>query len=62
MKYIIKSTHRKEGLNYFCAIHGYSPFFNTKENAKRFDSRQAATDYARNELFTDDSAFEIVAE
>lgn len=36
--------------------------FFDRAKARRFASAEMATAYARTELFTDDSAFEIVAE
>lgn len=60
MQYIIRSTTRDETNGYFVAIHSFTPFFSTREKARRFSSLEMATAYARTELFTEDSAFEIV--
>jgi len=56
MKYIIQSTTRAA---YFAAIHSYTPVYLDRDRAKQFETEQAATEYARRELFTDDSAFKI---
>lgn len=58
-QFIIKSTERGGEYGYFVAIHGYSPHFNLKSRARLFVSEKAARDYAREELFTNDSAFVV---
>jgi len=62
MFYVIKSTHRAaEGPHcYYVAVHGFSPYFSTLDRAKRFTSNDEAYCFAMEELFTSDSAFEIV--
>lgn len=60
-QYIIRSTHRDEANGFFVAIHSFTPFFAGRDTARRFSSQEMATAYALTELFTDDSAFEILA-
>ena len=61
-QHIIRSTHRDEANGFFVAVQSFTPFFSSRDKARRFSSQEMATAYARTELFTDDSAFEIVAE
>lgn len=58
-RYIIRSTERNAPHCYFAAIHGYSPFFSSKEKARRFDTEAQAEAYALAELFTVRGAFEV---
>lgn len=57
--YIILSTERRMPNGFFVAIHGYSPFYSTKEKAKRFSSYREAYEYAMAELFTVPGAFVV---
>lgn len=59
-KYVIKSTEREEPNCYFVAVHSFTPFFSKMEDAKQFGTVEDATAFARAELFTTDSAFEIL--
>jgi hypothetical protein len=60
-QYIIRSTHRDEAAGFFVAVHSSTPFFSSQDKACRFSSREMAMAYARLELFTEDSAFEVVS-
>jgi len=60
-QYIILSVERRAPNGYFVAIHGFSPFYSTKDKARRFATRKEAKDYANAELFTTPDAFVIEA-
>lgn len=61
MKYAICSTFREGTPNrYFCAFHGFTPMFFGLAQARLFNTAQEATDFARAELFTSDTAFRLV--
>jgi len=59
-KYVIRSNERSEPHCYFVAIHGYSPYFSTLDKARQFDTRESATEYAIQELFTTSAAFDVL--
>lgn len=59
-QYIIRSTHREDPNAYFAAIHRSTPMFFDRDKARRFSSQEMATAYARTELFTEDTAFQVL--
>jgi hypothetical protein len=56
-KFIIRSVRRQPPNNYFCAIHGFTPFYATREKARQFNSKEEAHEYAFRELFDNAIAF-----
>lgn len=58
-KYVIRSVQRHESDGYFAAIHGFSPYYSSKDRARRFSSRNEAEAYALKELFNDPSGFDV---
>jgi predicted N-formylglutamate amidohydrolase len=59
MKFIIRSVFREEPNCFFAAIHSFTPFYGTRDKARRFPTLADAEAYAEAELFTDDSAYEV---
>lgn len=58
-KYVILSVERRAPTGFFVAIHGFSPFYSTKDKARQFDTYEEAKDYANKELFTTPDASHI---
>lgn len=63
MKFVIQCNTRQNerAPAFFCAIHGYSPFYVREvSKARKFETAEEAKAYANAELFTSPDAFTVL--